>query len=99
MVTIELFATLRERYGKRAEVDAKSLEEAVKKAEKIFGSGFYGEVFEKDGKLRDDRIILINGRNVKDMNEIPTLKKGDKIAIFPPIAGGQYLILSKSSPA
>ena len=88
MVVIELFATLRERYGKRAEVSAKTLEDAVRNAEGIFGKGFYSEVFEEDGRLRDDRIILINGRNVKDMKEIPELKEDDRIAIFPPIAGG-----------
>ncbi len=88
MVVIELFATLRERYGKRAEVSAKTLEDAVRKAGEVFGEGFYSEVFEEDGRLRDDRIILINGRNVKDMKEIPELKEDDRIAIFPPIAGG-----------
>jgi len=88
MVVIELFATLREKYGKKVEVDAKTFEEAVKKASEIFGESFYYEVYEKDGKLRDDRIILINGRNVKDVERIPELKKDDKIAIFPPIAGG-----------
>ncbi len=88
MVTIELFATLRERYGKRAEVNARTLKDAVKKAEEVFGRGFYREVFDEAGNLRDDRIILINGRNVKDMKEIPELKEDDRIAIFPPIAGG-----------
>ena len=98
MVVIELFATHREKYGKRAEVSAKTLEDAVNEAEKIFGEGFYSEVFDENGGLRDDRIILINGRNVKDMKEIPELKEDDRIAIFPPIAGGQYLKLSRSSP-
>ena len=88
MVVIELFATLRERYGKRVEVEARTLEEAVKKACEFFGREFYREVYEEDGTLREDRIILINGRNVKDMEEIPELKDGDRIAIFPPIAGG-----------
>ncbi|AKG91508.1 MoaD family protein [Geoglobus ahangari] len=88
MVVIELFATLRERYGKRAEVDARTLEEAVRKACEVFGEEFYREVYEEDGTLRDDRIILINGRNVKDMEKIPELREGDRIAIFPPIAGG-----------
>lgn len=88
MVVIELFATLRERYGKRAEVEAMTLEEAVRKACDVFGPEFYREVYKDDGSLRDDRIILINGRNVKDMEKIPELKEGDRIAIFPPIAGG-----------
>lgn len=88
MVVVELFATLRERYGKRAEVDANSFEDAIKKAGEVFGEGFYHEVFEPDGKIRDDRIILVNGRNIKDIGKIPELKKDDKISIFPPIAGG-----------
>ena len=98
MVVIELFATLRERYGKRVEVEARTLDEAVRKACEVFGPEFYNEVYEEDGSLRDDRIVLINGRNVKDMDEIPELKDGDKIAIFPPIAGGQNFMVSRSSP-
>ncbi len=88
MVVIELFATLRERYGRAIEVEAESLEEAIKKASEILGKEFLREIFDENGNLRDDRIILINGRNIKDLKEIPKLGKEDKISIFPPIAGG-----------
>ncbi|AIY89582.1 MoaD/ThiS family protein [Geoglobus acetivorans] len=88
MVVIELFATLRERYGKRVEVEAEDFEGAIRKASEVFGESFYSEVFEEDGSIRDDRIVLINGRNVKDLEKMPKLKKEDKISIFPPIAGG-----------
>ncbi len=88
MVVIELFATLREKYGKRIEVDANNLRDAIEEASKKLGKDFINEIYDKDGKLRDDRIILINGRNLKDLKEIPMLKRDDKIAIFPPIAGG-----------
>ncbi|MBE8540443.1 MoaD family protein [Geoglobus acetivorans] len=88
MVVIELFATLRERYGKRVEVEAEDFEDAIRKASEVFGKSFYSEVFEEAGSVRDDRIVLINGRNVKDLEKMPKLKKEDKISIFPPIAGG-----------
>jgi molybdopterin synthase sulfur carrier subunit len=87
-VKIELFATFRDKYNaKVVEVECDgSVEDAFRSAARILGEEFLEDVF-KDGKLRQDRIITINGRNVKDLKEIK-LKNGDKIAIFPPIAGG-----------
>jgi len=54
---------------------------------KILGKDFYYEVFNEKDELRSDRIITVNGRNVKDVGSL-RLKDGDRIAIFPPIAGG-----------
>ncbi len=85
-VKVELFATLREKYGKSAEVECIDLKDAFIQASKIFGEEFVKEVFDENGNLRGDRIITINGRNIKD--EIKKLKDGDLIAVFPPIAGG-----------
>jgi len=85
-VRIELFATLREKFGRCIEVECNgSLEDCFIQASKQLGEEFLDEVI-KDGKLRDDRIITVNGRNVKD--EIRELIDGDVIAVFPPIAGG-----------
>ncbi len=87
-VKIELFATLREKFGrKEIEVECEDFESAIANASKILGEDFYYEVFNERGKVRDDRIITINGRNVKDLERIE-LRDGDRIAIFPPIAGG-----------
>jgi len=87
-VKIELFATLRDRYKtKSIEVECDDFKSAITNASKILGKNFYYEVFDENDEIRDDRIITINGRNVKDLKEIK-LKNGDKIAIFPPIAGG-----------
>jgi len=98
MVVIELFATLRDRYGKRVEVEGRTIEEVVRKACETFGDEFYNEVFDENGRIRDDRIVLVNGRNLKDLKDMPELNEDDRISIFPPIAGGQYFILSMSSP-
>ena len=87
-VRIELFATLRDKYGtKSIEVECEDFKSAITNASKILGKDFYYEVFNEKDEVRDDRIITINGRNVKDMEKIE-LKDGDRIAIFPPIAGG-----------
>ena len=88
-VKIELFATFRDKYNaKVVEVECDgSIEDAFRSAARILGEEFLEDVF-KDGKLRQDRIITINGRNVKDIKGEIRLKDGDKIAIFPPLAGG-----------
>ncbi len=87
-VKIELFATLRDRYKtKSVEVECDDFKSAIINASKILGEDFYYEVFNEKGEIRNDRIITVNGRNVKDLEKIE-LKDGDKIAIFPPIAGG-----------
>ncbi len=85
-VRIELFATLREKFGKSVEVECDSLEDCFRKAAKVLGDEFLREVLDEEGGIRDDRIITINGRNIKD--EMKELKNGDVIAVFPPIAGG-----------
>lgn len=87
-VKIELFATLRDKYKvKSVEVECNDFKSAIINASRILGSNFYYEVFDECDEIREDRIITINGRNIKDLREIK-LKDGDRIAIFPPIAGG-----------
>lgn len=84
-VKVMLFATLR-RFGKEFEVEGNSLEDVLKKLAEKLGDEFYKEIFDENGKIRQDRIITVDGRNIKD--EEPKLKEGSVIAIFPPIAGG-----------
>ncbi len=87
-VKIELFATLREKYKtKSIEVECEDFKSAIINASKILDEDFYYEVFNEGDEIRNDRIITINGRNLRDLEKIE-LKDGDKIAIFPPIAGG-----------
>lgn len=89
MITIKLYANLREMAGKEAAVA---------------GEGALGEVLEKlfqkhpslrktiieGGELREHFNILLNGRNVRHLRGLDTwVKDGDEIAIFPPVAGGE----------
>lgn len=88
---IVLFATLRHKYKTR-ELIVKSdgtLMNLIGNASKILGSNFINEVFDvENGKVRSDIIVMINGRNIKDLKEEIRIKDNDVIAIFPPIAGG-----------
>jgi len=89
-VKIELFATFRDKYNTKAvEVECDgTLEDAFHSAAEILGENFLEDVFDEKGEIRHDRIITINGRNIKDLKGEIKLKDGDSIAIFPPLAGG-----------
>ncbi|MEM0203512.1 MAG: MoaD family protein [Archaeoglobaceae archaeon] len=87
-VRIEFFATLREKFGRSIEVECDgTLRGAFLSAGKLLGEEFLKEVFDESGKYRDDRMITVNGRNIKD-ERIEKLREGDRIAVFPPVAGG-----------
>lgn len=90
--TLELFATLREKYRtKRIDIEFEgNLHDFFKAVSKVLGDGFLDDVYSNLEKkeFRKDRLITVNGRNLKDMKEEPKLKDGDLIAVFPPIAGG-----------
>lgn len=87
-VRIEFFATLREKFGRSIEVECDgTLRGALISAGEILGREFLEEVFDENGSYREDRMITVNGRNIKD-EKIETLREGDRIAIFPPVAGG-----------
>lgn len=88
---IILFAAIREKYKTRElSVDCDgTILNLIENASKILGQEFIDDVYDKkNGKLRDDMIIMINGRNVKDLEGELEIKDGDVLAIFPPIAGG-----------
>ena len=89
-VKVRLFATLRKKYGVK-ELTVKcdgTLRGAIENASKIIGEGFLKEIYDENrGKVKENMIIMINGRNIRDLKEIK-IKDGDIIAIFPPLAGG-----------
>jgi len=54
-----------------------------------YGPGFRRWVLEADGRLSEMSIVLVNGRDARDLNGLDTpLRPDDIIAIFPPVAGG-----------
>ncbi|WP_202319828.1 MoaD family protein [Archaeoglobus neptunius] len=87
-VRIELYATLREKYGKSVEIECDgTLRGAFLAASKKLGEEFLREIFDEDGNFRGDRIITVNGRNIKD-EMIEKLPENARISVFPPVAGG-----------
>ena len=93
MVIIEiiLFATLRDKYGvRKIEIECDgTIRNLIDNTARRLGDSFLASVYDSDReKVRDDLIFAINGRNLKDLKGEIELKEGDRIAIFPPVAGG-----------
>ncbi|MEM1587303.1 MAG: MoaD/ThiS family protein [Candidatus Bathyarchaeia archaeon] len=90
-VKVLLFATLRKKYGVKELVVScdGTIDGLIKSASKVLGEGFFDDVYDKErGRVRDDIIFTINGRNIKDLRGKIELKDQDVVAIFPPLAGG-----------
>jgi len=87
-----LFASFREICGERELVlyseGPLTLEEALRE---VFGrcrGGLEGEIME-GGRVRDHVVIMVNGRNIKQLGDLKTIiNEGDEISIFPPVGGG-----------
>jgi len=85
---IDFYATLREKYGKSVEIECDgTLRGAFLAAAEKLGKDFLEEIFDDKGNFRDDRIITVNGRNIKD-EMVEKLPENARIAVFPPVAGG-----------
>ncbi|MEM3402986.1 MAG: MoaD family protein [Nitrososphaeria archaeon] len=93
MVSIKvlLFATFREKYGAK-EVSLTfdgSIVGFLDALRRRFGDGIINDIFDSEAKrFRNNLIIMINGRNLKDIKEGVNFKDNDTVAIFPPVAGG-----------
>lgn len=86
-----LFATLRKKYRVRdltVKCDG-TIQSLIENASRILGARFLDEVYDRKlGKVREDIILMINGRNIKDLKGKIEIKDGDVISVFPPLAGG-----------
>ena len=90
-VKLLLFATLRDEYGFKEKIieTGETFQDLIDAVKHEIGESFVNEIFDtQKNKIRDDRIILINGMHAKLKWPNIKLNDGDVIAIFPPIAGG-----------
>ena len=86
---VSFHATIRDAAGiHEAEVEAASVRELLGRLREMFGAQLFNLLVDK-GDLREDVVILINGKNILLSGGIDTpLSSGDDVAIFPPVSGG-----------
>lgn len=90
-VKVLLFAIFREKYGiKETELEFDGTLNGFLKAlgEKI-SPKLVEDIYDPESKyIKNNLIVMINGRNVKDIKGELKFNNGDTVAIFPPVAGG-----------
>uniref|UniRef100_A0A7C4Y0R8 MoaD/ThiS family protein n=1 Tax=Caldisericum exile TaxID=693075 RepID=A0A7C4Y0R8_9BACT len=88
-VKIKMYATIREKFKEgEVAVVADTVIEAIRKLVEMHPE-LKEEVLDENFNLKNDYIYLLNGRNIEFLKKGETpIEDGDKISIFPPVAGG-----------
>jgi molybdopterin synthase sulfur carrier subunit len=88
LVSVRLFANLREIVGQPRLVLEASIIREVLTALRSEHPALQPLLCE-DGEVRPYITILVNGKNIRDLEALATsLSDGDEVAIFPPVSGG-----------
>ena len=92
-VEVKFFTSLREITGKK--VDEIQLQNSVTVKELLalladkYGKEFTEYVYNKKDEMRGFLSILVNGKNINNMQGLDTkLREKDVVAILPPVGGG-----------
>jgi molybdopterin synthase sulfur carrier subunit len=91
IVQVDFYATIKSAFGTQSmRIDLSPPATVGQLLESICQSCQRSEVIlDGSGQLRKDITVLRNGRNIQFLNGPQTeMRNGDKIAIFPPVAGG-----------
>ena len=91
-VTVKFYSLWRQYLGKDSiSLEADTMEDALAQVDAKFGANFREKLEKRglpsDGKLQDYSVVLLNGTSCRDFKQT-TLKDGDILHLFPPIAGG-----------
>jgi len=85
-VKVRLFASMRDYAGvKEADVEGTNVGEALQSLILTYPD-LKSRIFKNEGVFQPFVRVLLNGIAIIDINT--KLKKGDELAVFPPIAGG-----------
>ncbi len=84
MAQVKFFATLRDITGKR-EMEIKNVKNVAELLQHLYE--MFGDEFRKE--IEERNMILVNGKNILDLDGYETkIKEKDEISIFPPAGGG-----------
>jgi len=88
-VTVKFYATIREKIKiDYIELEADTFRKAIEILIKMHPL-LKEEIIDDAFQLKNRYVYLVNGRNIVFLNGLDSkLKDGDKLAIFPPVAGG-----------
>jgi molybdopterin synthase sulfur carrier subunit len=88
-IKVSFHATIREAAGvPGTDVEADDVSSLLLALRDKFGERLY-KLIAKDGKLRDDVVVLVNGQNIGHSGGIEAkMTPDDEVAIFPPVSGG-----------
>ena len=85
-VKVRLFASMRDYAGvKDVDVQGKNVGEALVSLVNTYPL-LKRQIFKEDGDILSHVRVLLNGIAISDLNT--NLKKGDELAVFPPVGGG-----------
>ncbi len=87
-VVIEFFATLRDKYGRRIDLNLNVNEPVSVREVLSHVEGLLDEITE-NGRLKEMYKVLVNGLNIEFLKGLDTeVNDGDEICVFPPAGGG-----------
>lgn len=86
---VSFHATIRDAAGtNETDIEAGSVRELLFRLRDVFGARLFDLIVDK-GNLREDVVILVNGKNILLSGGIDTpLSPEDDVAVFPPVSGG-----------
>lgn len=91
-VTVKFYSLWRQYIGTNSlSLNADTMEDALAQVDAKYRAQFREQlkkrVMPSNGKLQDYSVVLLNGTSCRDFKRT-TLKDGDILHLFPPIAGG-----------
>jgi molybdopterin synthase sulfur carrier subunit len=89
LISVRLFANLREIVGNpQLVLEASTIRELLATLRSEHPA-LRSVLCDDDGEVRSYITILVNGKNIREMEALTTiLSDGDEVAIFPPVSGG-----------